>query len=248
MDVLEEARGRLLQLCRERAVQLRRPIVVRPLSSDEAIGTKAADGFVIKKGRERVIEATFAAEPGQAFTDHPSEWSGTLEDMFALNLSSVRERAVFVAGMNAFLRSVGVAAGTVHCRDEEPTRCGTELAQKLEQEFGKARIGLIGLQPAILAALAERFGPGLVRVLDLNPENIGTRKSGVPVWDGSTDLPRLVDWSGLALATGSSIVNGSINEIIDRFKQAGKPLIFFGNTISGAAALLGLRRLCPFGR
>ena len=41
-----------------------------------------------------MIEATFAAEPGQAFTDHPSVWSGTLVDMFALNLSSVRERAV----------------------------------------------------------------------------------------------------------------------------------------------------------
>ena len=248
MDVLEEAKERLLQLCRERAVELRRPIVVRPLSPDEAIGAKAANGFVIKKGRERVIEAAFTAALGQAFTDHPSEWSGTLEDMFALDLSNVPERAVFVAGMNAVLRGLGVADGTVHCRDEEPTRCGAELAQMIEQEFGKVRVGLIGLQPAIVAALAETFGPGLVCVVDLNPENIGTKKSGVPVWDGGTDLPRLVDSCEIALATGSSIVNGSINEIIDCFKQAGKPLIFFGNTISGAAALLALRRLCPFGR
>lgn len=248
MDVLEKARGRLMQLCRERAVRLQRRITVRSLSPDEAIGAKAADDLVIRKGVERMIEAKLGMHRGQAFTDHPSEWSGTLEDMFALNLSNVRERAAFVAGMNALLRSLGVAAGTIHCRDEEPTRCGAEIALMLEQEFGKVRVGLIGLQPAILAALAERFGPALVRAVDLNPKNIGTSKSGVPVWDGGADLPRLVDWCELALATGSSIVNGSINEIIDRFKQAGKPLIFFGNTISGVAELLALRRLCPFGR
>jgi len=248
MDVLEETRGRLTRFCRQRGALLQCRIAVRPLEPDEAIGAKAADDLVIRKGVERMIEAKLGADRGQAFTDHPSEWSGTLEDMLALDLSSVRLRAVFVAGMNAFLRSLDVAAGTVHCRDEEPTRCGAELVRMLAQEFGKVRVGLIGVQPVILAALAERFGPDMVCAVDLNPKNIGTNKSGVPVWDGGTDLPRLVDSCELALATGSSIVNGSINEIIDRFKQAGKPLIFFGNTISGAAALLGLRRLCPFGR
>jgi hypothetical protein len=57
-----------------------------------------------------------------------------------------------------------------------------------------------------------------------------------------------VDWCGVGLATGSSLVNGTIDDIYDRFGGAGKPLVFFGNTISGAAALLGLDRLCPFGR
>ena len=50
------------------------------------------------------------------------------------------------------------------------------------------------------------------------------------------------------LVTGSSIVNGTIDGIKSLFETAGKPLVFFGNTISGAAALLGLDRLCPFGR
>ena len=248
MDVLEEARERLMQLCRRRAVNLQRGITVRCLSPDEAIGAKAADDFVIKKGVERMIEAQLGQDRGQAFTDHPSEWSGTLEDMFALGLSNVRRRGIFVAGMNAILHHLGVATGTLHCRDEDPTRCGAELAQMFAQEFGKARVGLIGLQPAILAALVERFSPDSVRAVDLNPKNIGARRSGVPIWDGAMDLQRLIDFCQLGLATGSSIVNGSINEIIDRFKQAGKPLIFFGNTISGAAALLGLRRICPFGR
>ena len=97
-------------------------------------------------------------------------------------------------------------------------------------------------------ALADRFGPASVRVLDLDPNSIGTTKSGVPICDGHTDLARLVDWCSVGLATGSSLVHGTIDDIYDRFGGAGKPLVFFGNTISGAAALLGLDRLCPFGR
>ncbi|HUW34978.1 MAG TPA: DUF364 domain-containing protein [Planctomycetota bacterium] len=145
------------------------------------------------------------------------------------------------------LRSLGVAAGTVHCRNEDPVRCGPALAEWVDQEYGIARVGLIGLQPAILAALAARFGPDRVRALDLNPDNIGSTKSGVPIWDGATDLPRLVGWCDMGLATGSTIVNGTIDEIAARFVAASKPLIFFGNTISGAAVLLGLPRMCPFG-
>jgi hypothetical protein len=50
----------------------------------------------------------------------------------------------------------------------------------------------------------------------------------------------------VGLATGSSVVNGSINDLLARFLAVGKPLLFFGNTISGVAALLGLDRICPF--
>ena len=84
--------------------------------------------------------------------------------------------------------------------------------------------------------------------MDLDPDNIGNLKFGVEVWDGQTDLQRLVEWSEVGLVTGSSIVNGTIDEIIRYFKEDGKPLVFFGNTISGAAALLDLDRICPFGR
>jgi hypothetical protein len=248
MDVLEKARERLARLCRRRAVPMQSRITVTCLSPDEAVGAKSAADLGVRTGVERMIEAKLGVDRGQAFTDQPSEWTGATEEMLALDLTDVRLRAVFVAGMNALLRSLGVATGTIHCRDEDPTRCGAELTSMLAREFGKLRVGLIGLQPAILAALTESFGPDLVRTVDLNPKNIGTEKSSVPVWDGRTDLSRLVDWCELGLATGSSIVNGSINEIIDRFKQVEKPLIFFGNTISGTAALLGLRRLCPFGR
>jgi hypothetical protein len=246
--LLARARDEFAALCERMGLDMNRQVSVRSLSPDEAIGALADNAFVIKRGKERVIEAVFENCRGQAFTDRPSAWSGALADVMTVDLSDVKSRAVFVASMNAVLRFVREAGGTVHCLDEDPANCGPETARRMESRFGRRRVGLIGLQPAILKGLAERFGADAVCVVDLNPENIGSVRAGVEVWDGDTDLPRLVEACEVSLATGSSIVNGTINEIIRLFDDAGKPLVFFGNTISGAAALLHLDRICPYGR
>ncbi len=248
MGLLEEARGKLVQLCNDRDVDRRKEIAVHPLHPDEAIGKSASQDFVIKKGKERVIEAEFEGARGQAFTDQPAEWSGTIQELLRLDLSRVSNRAIFVAGLNAIMRRLGEARGTVHCLNEDPSRCGEAMVAEVEKRFGKKRIGLIGLQPAILSALVKRFGADSLRALDLNPDNIGTSKWGVPIWDGGTDAACLVEWCEVGLATGSSIVNGTIDGIRARFAATRKPLIFFGNTISGVAALLDLERICPFGQ
>jgi len=245
--IIEQVRDKFVDFCQKRNSDTAQCIVVTPLSPDEAIGAKADREFAIKKGKERVIDAAFGDARGQAFTDRPAAFSGTLKEVLALEVSDPRYRAIFVAALNAVMRSHGAAGGTVHCRDEDPKRCGPQLARTLEERHGKTRVGLVGFQPAILAALVDRFGQDNVRVVDLNPDNIGETKSDVPIWDGRTDLPRLVKWSGIGLATGSSIVNGTIDEIHRRYTEAGKPVVYFGTTISGPAALLGLDRLCPFG-
>jgi len=63
--------------------------------------------------------------------------------------------------------------------------------------------------------------------------------------DGKTSLDRP---DNVDLVTGSSVVNGTVNEILERFEAAGKPVVFFGSTIAGVAALLKLDRVCPFAR
>ncbi len=247
MSILEKAKNEFIRVCNKRSLDLNQIVIVHPLLPHDAIGDAGGD-FVIKKGKEYVIEARFENSRGQAFTSIPCEWKGTLEETLFLELSDVSNRGIFVSAMNAALRSLGIAIGTIHCRDEDPTNCGPEIAQQLSVRFGSKRFGLVGLQPAILKGLTNRFTPESVRVVDLNPDNIGSLKFGVEIWDGQTDLQRLVEWSDVGLATGSSIVNGTIDEIVRCFKDDGKPLVFFGNTISGAAVLLGLYRICPFGR
>jgi uncharacterized protein (DUF4213/DUF364 family) len=247
MSILEKARNEFINVCNEHSLDPNQTITIHPLLPSDAIGDAEGD-FVIKKGKEYVIEAAFDKARGQAFTGIACNWNGTLKELLSLELSDTRNRGIFVASINAVLRALGQASGTNHCRDEDPTNCGPEIAGQLEAKFGAKRFGLIGLQPAILKALVNHFTREFVRVVDLNPDNIGNVKHGIEVWDGQSDLPRLVEWSEVGLATGSSIVNGTIDEIIRLFKDDGKPVVFFGNTISGTAALLDLDRLCPFGR
>jgi hypothetical protein len=248
MDILEKARQELDRTCKERGLDRAERITVRALTPDEAIGAEADENFVIKKGKERVIEAVYGEARGQAFTDAPGNWEGTLGELLALDLGTNGYRAVFTAGLNAVMRRLELAEGTVHCKDDEPTKCGEEMPERLHQRFGTKRYGMIGLQPAILKKMVDAFGKVGMRVADLNPDNIGQVREDLVVMDGEKDLAELVEWCEVGLATGSSVVNGTINEILERFEAAGKLVVFFGNTISGVAALLNLERICHFGR
>jgi len=100
VSILEETREKLATLCeQERIIGSSDRIKVNPLSPDDAIGAKADGEFILKKGKERVIEAVFRGMRGQAFTDAPSEWVGTIRELLALDLSVIRNRAVFVAAL-----------------------------------------------------------------------------------------------------------------------------------------------------
>ncbi len=248
MDILAQAREKLEAICSRNNVDRNEKVTVRALTPDEAIGAKADENFVIKKGKERVIEASFREARGQAFTDAPGNWEGTLGELLTLDLRETGYRAVFTAGLNAVLRSVGLASGTVHCKDDEPTKCGAEMPENIHKLFGTRRYGMIGLQPAILKEMVDAYGKVGMRVADLNPDNIGQVREDLLVMDGEKELRDLVEWCDVGLATGSSVVNGTINDILERFEAAGKPVVFFGNTISGVAALLNLTRICPFAK
>ncbi len=248
MDLLKQAQAKLFTLCNDNQCDTSSMVTVRVLSPDEAIGATADKDFVIKKGKERVIEAFWNGAKGQAFTDHPNNWQGCLGELLAVDLAEIPRRAVFTAGLNAVMSGLQQAEGTIHCKDDEPTRCGEEFTLQLHKRFGVQRFGLLGLQPAILNAMVEAFGSVRIRVADLNEDNIGEKRCDVTVWDGEKDLDKLVDWCQVGVATGSTIVNGSINDLIGKFATAGKPLLFFGNTISGVASLFNLERICPYAR
>lgn len=79
MDILEQARIKLDAVCMERNLDRNEQITVRALTPDEAIGAKTDENFVIKKGKERVIEASFRGAHGQQlFTDAPGNREGTV--------------------------------------------------------------------------------------------------------------------------------------------------------------------------
>ena len=226
-------------------VAVRSGVKTRPLSPEEAIGSPGRRDYPILQGKEVVMESLFRGSRGQAFTDQPGDFEGTLEEVLSLPLQNNYQRAVFISTLNALMRYLGRIERTVHCRDESPERCGEEIGRWIRRNYGDVKVGLVGIQPSILDGLISEFGAQNVRVTDLDPRNIGKVKGGVLVWDGRRETGRLIAESDLILATGSTLVNDTLGDIISRAKEMGKPLVIFGVTGAGAAELLSLERYCP---
>lgn len=218
-------------------------VEIKPLTAKQAIGAPARQDFPIQKGKERILEAKFKGSAGQAFTDSFRDYQGTIADLLELDLGNRFNASIFSAAANAILRHLGLVQGTVHCRDQEPSQCAPKLIEYLSNKHPDCKsVALVGLQPAMCEALAQHYDLG---VLDLDPDNIGQKMAGALIRDGRQDLAEVIGQSDLVLATGSTLGNNSIGSVLAA--AGGRPVVFFGVTISGAAELLGLERFCPLG-
>ena len=212
----------------------------RALTIDEAIGNPERKDYPLLQGKEVLLEADYRGFKGQAYTDSPSNFSGSIKDILNLDINKETCRAVLIATINAVLRSLNNEINTKHCKDEEPTECAHNICIFLLNK-GYKKILMLGFQPAIADGIKEKFE---LIVLDRDKENIGKERNGVFIDDGYENSDYLYDKVDVILSTGSTIVNGSIIGIIDRAKMYNKDLYFYGTTIAGASLLLGLNRLC----
>ena len=215
----------------------------KSLSPEEAIGNTQRKDFPILAGVEVMLQAEYCGCLGQAFTDAPAVFQGTLTDILALDLmDDMHSRGLFIASLNAVMAKLGFVDHTVHCRTEEPELCAREFYEYAKNHYTGKKIALVGYQPSILDALSKDFD---IRDLDLNPQNIGQIRYGIKVEHGIDDYEEVVlDWADVVLCTGSTICNGTIVNFID----IGKEVLFFGVTVAGAARILGLKRLCPLSK
>ena len=208
----------------------------KALTAEEAIGNPEDKDYPIIKGREKIVEADFKGAKGHAFTDEYGNADYSVAEILNMELASNRKRADFIAAFNAIFKYCKLCDKTVHCRDTEPREC----AEMLLNEIGSGKkILLAGLQPRFLEFLARQNN---VRVVDLDRDNIGTEKFGVTI-EPPEKTDEGIKWCDLILATGSTIVNCTI----DKFINAGKPVIFYGVTISGPAKVLDLNTYCSKG-
>lgn len=245
MDLLGEAKRRfILELERQGVLKddgMAEEIVVStPLSAQQAIGDPGRDDFPILRGREVLVQAVFRGCAGQAFSADKGNFSGTLRNVLEMPLDSIFERAILVATMNAVLRSLGLVRGTVHCRDCGPKMCAKSTESWIREQKAE-KIGMIGLQPSLLEAAVSVMCPENVMVSDL--AEAGKELCSVKVLDGM-DSSLIFEMCPLVLITGSTIVNGTIDGLMELSKKHGNRVVFFGTTIAGAAYLLGLERWC----
>jgi uncharacterized protein (DUF4213/DUF364 family) len=215
-------------------------ITTKSLTPEEAIGTPKRRDFPILTGQEVMLQAEYKGLFGQSFTDAPTIFNGTLDEILALDLSvDSHNRAMFIAVMNAVMAYLGLITHTVHCKTEDPEKCAQELVRFVRNNYGTKKIALIGYQPSMLEALSKEF---TLRVLDLSPKNVGQIRYGVKVEHGIDDYKDVVlNWADVVLCTGSTLCNGTIVNFVD----IGKDVVFFGITIAGAAYLMGWNQLCP---
>jgi len=210
-------------------------INARALSPQEAIGNPEADDYPIQKGKEKLMQADFKGTFGQAFTDRAGDFSGTLDDIVKMPLDNNYRRAVFVAAVNAVCRHLNLIDRTIHCKDEQPVACASALLDYVKEKHNDAKITQIGFQPRMAQLLSPCF---IMRLIDLDPENIGKRQFNITV-EGPASTSDAIKWCDLLLVTGSTIVNGTLEQFI-----GDKPAIFYGTTIAGPAWILGLNRFC----
>jgi len=223
-------------------------VAARPLSSQEAIGKPDRSDFPLQEGKERLIEAVVLNSKGQAFTDQPGNFQGTIKDILSLPLDDNFNRAVFTSTINAVALSLGMTSGTLHCRDDAPARCARRLAVSLKLQRPDAIIGQIGLQPAMASAIINRFGSGQVILSDLQSDMIGSSFEGVTIRNGENDNFTLIDESDVILITGTTIINNSFDALYNYLNSRKKEYMIFGITCSAVSNLLNLNRYCPFGR
>lgn len=218
-------------------------VEIRKLPPEKAIGNTTERDYPIWKGKEGIVEARVGNGVGQAFTAVPANFDARLADVFDLDLdgtdkAAVANRGVFVASVNAMCVHLGIADKAVHCRDEGPKDCARDLIGVIRAGSpDDSRITLVGCQPRMIETLAAAYS---LRVIDLDPDNIGRTISGVTI-EGEEMTDEALDWCDIALVTGSTLVNGTI----DRFVGLKCHTVFYGITIAGAAALLRLARFCP---
>ena len=231
-----EITNRFLGLCTQNnLLEQRIEVHARALSTEEAIGNPEDQDYPLQTGKERLMQAGLMDGQGQAFTDRFGDFQGTLREVLEMPLENNFRRAVFVAALNAVTRHLGLVDTTIHCRDEEPGQCARQLNTYLMERFGKVRITQVGFQPRMAQILAEHFP---FRLLDLDPDNIGTRKFGVTV-EGADKTAGAVAWADVLLVTGTTLVNDTIGQFL-----TDKPVVFYGTTIAGAAHLMGWDRFC----
>ena len=220
---------------------------IRTLSPQEALGDpEGRDEFPLIRGKEKLVEATYEGQVGQAFTACPSSWSGTVGEWLRLDPEDLAECPLVLSGLNALARHLGlVTEATRHCRDEGPAQCARTMEGRIRERLGEEGCLLqVGLQPAILKAAVRALGPARVRVLDLQPENVGRKVEGVLIRDGEHDFEESLWGVRLVLVTGSTWANGTFGEIARRVKREGADLVLYGTTAAGPAALMGLERWC----
>jgi uncharacterized protein (DUF4213/DUF364 family) len=241
-QVYKRMRKAFTEMAKEVGLETEVEVFAGPLKIQDALGDPEEKDYPLQKGKEKLMEATVLNSRGQAYTDMYGNYQGTLSEVIALELKDNFQRAVFVSTLNALLRHLKKVEKTSHCKNEGMGQCGKEIVDYVKERYGSPKIWLVGMQPRLLENLSRQFQ---LRITDLDPDNIGSEKSGAVIESPSAaDEDDISTWCDLIVATGTIFVNNTFDAIL----SCGKPVVLYGVTAAGPAHVLGIQRYCPYGR
>ena len=208
------------------------------------VEAKGFDGSELPYGKEVTLSAEYAGVIGEcstSFVRSPAQFNGTLLQILELDIENdPYERSIYIASVNAVMNKYKLADDCVGCSHDHKEKCAEYIVHNYKKNNGNVNVLLVGYQPHILEALAANFP---VRLLDLDPDNIGKTYFGVTSEHGA-DFADAVRWADVILCTGSSLSNGTITNYVNLPKDVS----FYGTTIAGCARVFGLKRLCPYSK
>ena len=155
----EELQRRFSDLLKEYGIEEKEiQIKVKSLTPQEAIGTTKRKDYPILSGKDIMIQAVCEGCCGQAFTDAPSNFSGTLAEIAAMDIyNDPHAKGLFIAALNAVMKYLGLVDCTVHCRNGAPEFCAQDAVAWIKEHYENPRIVQIGFQPALLEHLSRSF-------------------------------------------------------------------------------------------
>ena len=105
----DDLKQRFLALLTEHGLlQEKVSLHTKMLTPEEAIGIPKRKDFPILSGKDIMVQAECAGCLGQAFTDAPAVFHGTLEEICALDLNTdSHNRGIFIASLNAVMKHLG---------------------------------------------------------------------------------------------------------------------------------------------
>lgn len=173
---------------------------------------------------------------GEAYSETPADFYGTLKELLDLPLAGRGIDARVLAGINAAMKCLGLIENSELPDDHEiHRRYANKIFDEVTEKYGKEKIVLVGYDGYIVQRFMEE--PLDFWTLDRNPDNITKdRFNHVIVNSGKVNRDSSFTWAKILIVTGSTLCNGTILPYL----ECENDVKFYGITFAGASRLLNL--------
>lgn len=180
--------------------------------------------------------AKFKGARGEAYSETPAEYYGTLGELLEFPLAGKGIDARVLAAINAVMKYLGLLDIAEFPDDSAIHRkYADQIYQEVTEKYGESKIVLIGYDGYIVQRFMQK--PLDFWTLDRNPDNITKdRFDHVITNSGKPNREAALAWAKILIVTGSTLCNGTILPYL----ECQNDVKFYGITFAGAAKLLDL--------